>query len=265
MDMSAPPPATNLSAPGPQPAEAFPPKLSEGARLIDTFIAPRKTFEDIRQNSSWWVPWLISAILSVAFGAIAAQRIDMVQFTRHQIEQSKMRQRQMEQLSPEQQERQIRFGATVTKVAFYVSPVFSLIGGLVIAAVLMAVFNFGFAAEVSFPQAMAIVFYSFLPRGVLALLLGVSLLVSGDPNSIDIAGNPMPTNPGFFMDPQGNKFLYSLASGLDIFALWIVILLGLGFAAASSNRKLQASTTITTMLVIYAVVTLAIAAVKAAF
>lgn len=263
--MSTPPLPTYASAPAPQPAEPMAPRLSEGARLIGTFIAPRKTFEDLRQNASWWVPWLIVALLSVVFGVIAAQRIDMVQFARQQIEKSKMAQKQMEQLTPEQQEQRIGMQAKISKFAFYISPVFSLILGLVIAAVLMAVFNFGFAAEVTFPQAMAIVFYSFLPRAILSILLGVSILVSGDPNSIDIAGNPMPTNPGFFMDPNGNKFIYSLLSNVDIFALWTVVLMGLGFAAASSNRKLKASTTIVTMLVIYAVITIGSAAFKAAF
>jgi hypothetical protein len=265
MDMSTPPPPTYAAAPPPLSPEPAQPRLSETARIVDTFIAPRKTFEDVRVNSSWWVPWLVTTILSVLFGAIAAQKIDMLQFTRHQIEQSKMRQRQMEQLPPEQQERQIAIGAAVTKVFFYISPVVALIIGVVIAAALMAVFNFGFAAEVTFSQALAIVFYSFLPRAILALLLGISLLVASDPNSIDIAGNPMPTNFGFFMDPQGNKFFYSLVSNLDLFALWTVVLLGLGFAAVSKNRKLTAGTAITTMFVIYGVVTLISAGVKSAF
>src|SRR5258708_7731221 len=135
-----------------------------------------------------------------------------------------------------------------TKVVFFIFPIFSLIGGLIIAGVLMAVFNFGFAAEVPFGRALAIVFYSFLPRIIYVVLLCASLLASADPNNIDISGNPMPTNPGFFMDPLGGKFLFSLASGLDLMALWVVALLGLGFSAASPNRKLSPSTTITTVM-----------------
>jgi hypothetical protein len=263
--MSTPPPPMYGSAPAPISPEPAQPRLSEPARIINTFIAPRKTFEDIRVNASWWVPWLLATIIGVGFGAIVAQKIDMVQFTRHQIEQSKMRQRQMEQLSPEQQERQISMGAAITKVAFYISPIFALIIGLVVAAALMAVFNFGFAADVSFPQAMAIVFYSFLPRTILAILLSVSLLVASDPNSIDIGGNPMPTNFAFFMDPQGNKFLYSLISYVDLFALWSAILLGIGFAAVSKNKKLTTGTAVATMLVIYAVIMLIGAGFKSAF
>ena len=263
--MSTPPPPAYAPTPQALSPEPGQPRLSEPARLLNTFFAPQKTFEDIRVNASWWTPWLLTTILGILFGAVAAQKIDMVQFTKHQIEQSKMRQRQMEQLSPEQQEQQIRIGATFTKVVFYVSPVFTLIMGLVAGAVLMAVFNFGFAAEVTFPQALAIVFYSFLPRAILVILLTISLLVASDPNSIDIAGNPMPTNFGFFMDPQGNKFIYSLVSYVDLFALWSVALLGMGFAAVSKNRKLTAGTAITTMLVIYGLLMLIGAGFKSAF
>jgi predicted outer membrane lipoprotein len=257
-----PPPAP---APAPLSVEPEQPRLSEMQRLVDVFIAPRKTFEDLKLNSSWWVPWLLGAIVALAFGVVVVQKIDLVRFSRQQVEQSRLAQRQMEQLTPEQQEQQLRIRATSTKVVFYSSPIFSLIGGLIFAAVLMAVFNFGFAAEVPFSRALAIVFYAFLPRAAYYLLLCVSLLVSSDPNSIDIAVNPMPTNLGFFMDPQGNKFLYSLISNLDLFALWTVVLMGLGFAAASGSRKLKTGTAITTMIVIYGIIILIGAGFKAAF
>src|SRR5258708_13766059 len=84
------------------------PPLSEPARIINLFIAPRKTFEDLKLNQSWWVPWLLSAVIGVLFGVVAVQKIDMVRFTRQQIEQSKMSQRQMEQLSPDHQEQQLQ-------------------------------------------------------------------------------------------------------------------------------------------------------------
>lgn len=262
--MSTPPPPTYAPSPqtSPEPAQ---PRLSETARLIDTFIAPRKTFADIRVNPRWWVAWLVSAVIGVVFAVVVVQKIDMVQLTRHQIEQSKVRQSQFEQLPPERQEQQLRFAANITKIAFYATPFFGLILGVVFAAVLMGVFNFIFAAEVGFPEALAIVFYSLLPRSLYALLMSVSLGVASDPNSIDITGNPMPTNIGFFMDPQGNKFIYSLLSNLDLFAIWTVVLLGLGFATVSSNKKLTAGSGIATMCVIYGILILIGAAVKAAF
>jgi uncharacterized membrane protein YccC len=67
------------------------------------------------------------------------------------------------------------------------------------------------------------------------------------------------------MDPQGNKFLYGLVSGLDIFAIWVVILTGLGFAKASLNKKPSTGAALTTMFVIYALLVLGGAGIRAAF
>ncbi len=248
--------------PSPYPQSATPaaeptgPGLSEAQRLINMFIAPKKTFEDLKRNSSWWMPWLISAVFALIFGIVAVQKIDMARFVQQQIDRSPSAQRRMEQATPEQRAQGMAIQATITKVSFYLVPFFTLLWGLIVAAVLMAIFNFMLGAEVPFQRAMAIYFYSAFPLILGTILLLVSLLVSGDPNTIDIAGNPMPTNPAFFMDPQGNKLLYGIASALDIFKIWLVVLLGLGFATASSNRKPSVGTALTTMFVVYGIVVL---------
>lgn len=239
------------------------PAMSHLARIFSVFFAPGKTFEDVKIKSSWWAPWAFAAIFSMAFGVLAVQKLDMTTLVQHQIEQSKMAQRQMESLSPEQRERGIAMRASITKVTFFVFPVFSLIGGIVIAAVLMALFNFGFAAEVSFDRAMAIVFYSFLPGVITAILMILTLLISSDPSSFNLQ-NPVATNPAFFMDPQGNSFLFSIASRLDIISIWILILMGLGFSTVS-KRKLAPGTAIITMFVVYGIYALAAAGLASAF
>lgn len=255
-----PPPIAASSEPNPQPA----PGLSPMQRVVNTFVAPRKTFEDIRINASWWLPFVLSAMFSLAFGIVAVQKLDMVRFAREQNERSKMAQRRMEQMSPEQREQANQIGATFSKVVFFATPVLSLISALILAGILMGVFNFGFAAEISYQRALAIVFFAFLPRIIYSILLGVSLFVSPDPNSIDITRNPMPTSPAFAMSPDGNAFLYSLISNLDVFAIWPLILLGLGFAVVSSNRKLRPGTAIATVFTLYGIVTVIGAGIKAA-
>lgn len=243
------------AASAPEPVQQ--PSLSEPARLINTFSAPSKTFEDIKRAPRWWAPWLVSAVFAMIVGVIAVQKLDMVRLVEQAIEQSPSAQHRMEQLSPQQREQAIGLQATITRISFYSAPIFSLIFGVIIAAILMAVFNFGFGAEVPFPRAMAVTFYAFLPGVITAILLIISLLVSSDPNSINFAArNPVATNPGFFMDSGSNKFLHAIASGLDVINIWTVVLLGLGFSVASPNRKPSPKTGIVTMLVIYGVIVL---------
>jgi hypothetical protein len=251
-----PPPPFPYS-PAPQAAqEPLGPGLSEGQRLTNVFLAPTKTFEDLKRNSSWWVPWLIASVFGLIFGIVAVQKVDMRQFAQQQLDKSPLAQRQLERLTPEQREQNLAVRAAITKGTFYAFPVFQLIVGLIAAAVLMAVFNFILGAEVSFARALGVVFYAGIPGVIRSILLMISLLTSSDPSTIDLSGNPMPTNPGFFLDPQGNKVLYSLASALDIFIIWYVVLLGLGFAAASMNRKPSKGTGIATVFVCYGIMVL---------
>ena len=262
-----PPPVYPASIPlSPEPGgEPAGPGLSEPARLVNTFFAPKKTFEDLRRNASWWAPWLVASIFGVLFGFVVTQKIDMVKLARQQVEQVKFVQQQFDQLPPEKQQQQLQARALATKISFYASPIINLIIVLVVAAVMMAVFNFGFAAGVPFQRSLAIMFYATLPTVIAYLILSASIWFNGDPDSIDIMGNPMATNPGFFMDPHSHKFLYGLASGLDIFRLWIIALIGLGFAVNSERRKLSVGTAIITTFVIYGIFILGLAGLRSAF
>lgn len=252
----------------PLPQGTTEPALSEPARIIDTFFAPTKTFVDIRRKPSWFAPWLLSAIVSLIFAGVVMQKLDVEQLVRQGIEHSAMAQRRLAQLSPEQRERGLALQTTIAKVTFFISPVILLIGGIIVAAVLLGVFNFGFGTQVSFRQSLAITFYSLLPGIVSTILLVVIILVSSDPNGIDFAsGNPIASSPAFFMDWNGNKFLYSIASSLDLIRIWQIILLGLGFAVVSSSgrRKLSPSTAIVTIFVIYFAIALVRAGIAVAF
>ena len=49
--------------------------------------------------------------------------------------------------------------------------------------------------------------------------------------------NPAPTNLGFFLNPlETSKPLLSLASSFDLFTIWFVILLGIGFSQATGGK-----------------------------
>jgi hypothetical protein len=52
--------------------------------------------------------------------------------------------------------------------------------------------------------------------------------------------NPVATNPAYFMDRAGNKFLYVMASGLDVIVIWTIVLMGIGFACNSRVRRTTA-------------------------
>lgn len=229
--------------PVPPPEE---PALSEGARIIDTFIAPSKTFSDLRRNSSWWAPWLLISVVTLLFVFVMGKQIGFEQITKNSITQSS-RAEQFEKLPPDQQTKQIQLATFITRYITYSLPIIQLISFVVIAAVLMAAFNFGAGAGVPFKRSLAIVIYGSLP-GIIGAVLGIVSMFAGvDPAGFN-AQNPVATNPAHFMDPAGNKFLYGMASALDVFIIWSIVLMGIGFAC---NSKVKRSTAIAIVAGLY--------------
>lgn len=226
-----------------------PPPLSEPARLINTFVAPGAAFADMRRNQSWWVPWLLISVSAIAFFAVLGQKVGFEQIARNEIQKSS-RYEQFEKLPPEQRERQMQITTTMTRYIGYAAPVTTLIIFIIVAAVLMAVFNFGAGTEVSFKQALAISFYAALPMVLFYALGIVSLLIGVDPEGFNIR-NPVATNPAYMMDPTQNKFLYGLVSGLDVFAIWSIVLTGIGYASLSKLKRSTAIGIVAGIFVVY--------------
>ncbi len=214
------------------------PPLSEAERVVDTFVAPSKTFTDIRRNQRWWVPWLLISAMATGYFALMGQKIGFDQVSRNEIQKSS-RYEQFEKLPAEQRERQVQLSASITKGFCYASPIFTLIVYIIVAGVLMATFNFGTGTEVTFKQALAITMYASLPLILFYGLAMLSLIIGVDPEGFNIR-NVAATNPAYFMDPTHNKFVYTLASGLDVFAIWVIVLTGIGYAAVSKVTRTTA-------------------------
>ena len=240
------------TAPAPPAPDSGQPGLSEAARIINTFFAPSKTFDDIKRSASWWAPFVLMAVVSYGFVAVVAKKVGWDQVTQNQIRLSPKAAERLEQLPADQRAQQMRIQTAVTKGISYGFPVLNLIILVIIAAVLMATFNFGAGAEIPFKQALAVVIYANLPGIVKAGLAMASLLAGADPEGFTFQ-NPVATNLGYFVDPVASRVLYSLASAVDIIALWVLVLAGMGFARIS---KLKTVTTLSVVFGWYILLTL---------
>ena len=218
------------------PASPEPAPLSEGARIVNTFIAPSKTFTDLRRNASWWAPWLLIAIVSFGFVYTVGKQIGAEQIIRSQIAHS-ARADQFEKLSADDQAKRIQISLKFFNVFAYGAPVMILFYFLVGAVVLWATFKVATGADTSFKQAYAIMFYAGLP-GIIGGLIGIVSLFAGvNPEGFDI-NNPVGTNLAYYLDPETtSKFVRSLASSLDIINIWTIMLIGIGYACTSKVKR----------------------------
>jgi hypothetical protein len=89
--------------------------LSQSQRIINIFFAPSKTFDDLKRSASWWVPWLLGAIFTLAFVYTVDKKIGFEQSTLNQIALSKAQTEQLERLPADQRAQQIAMRTTVTK------------------------------------------------------------------------------------------------------------------------------------------------------
>ncbi|HTT19551.1 MAG TPA: YIP1 family protein [Candidatus Sulfotelmatobacter sp.] len=250
---------TPPAAPSPAP-EAAPP-LSEGARIINTFIAPSKTFTDLRRSAAWWAPFLLMSIVSVIFVYTAGQKIGFRKIMENQMQAQPKAQARLEQLPADQRERQMEAGAKVTAVISYCFPILTLIIWLIIATLLFATFKLVAGANVSFGVSVAIVIYAALPLMLKSLLGIVSVLAGVNPDSFSFQ-NPVATNPGYFLNPADGVFLYGIATAVDIFMIWTLALTAIGFTCVSKVKK---GTAFAIVFGWWAILTLGTTALSAAF
>jgi hypothetical protein len=249
-------PLPPMSAPTTEPAA-----LSQGARIIDTFIAPSKTFTDLRRSASWWAPFLLTVIMSTIFVYTVGQKIGFRKVVENQLQMAPKQAAQLDNLPADQRERQMQQRTTGTKVISFIFPVFTLVIWLIIAAVLFATFKFVANADVSFKVSLAIVVYAGLPGLLKVLLATLSAAAGMNPDSFSFQ-NPIASNPGYFMIPPSSVFLYSVASSLDIFLIWTLVLTAIGFTRVS---KVKSGTSYAIVFGWWIVFTLAGAAIGAAF
>src|SRR6202023_4175051 len=246
------------ASPAPTPQSA---PLSEGARIANTFVAPSKTFTDLRRSASWWGPWLLISIFSMLFIYAMGRQVGFEQISRNQVAHSS-RAEQFEKLPADQQAKQIQLSSKIIRYFAYGSPVMILFYFLISTLVLWTTFKIAAGAETTFGQAYAIVMYASLP-GIVGAILGIISLFSGvDPEGFDI-NNPVSTNLAYYLDAATTgKFLHGMASALDLINIWTIVLLGIGFACTS---KVKRSTAIGMVAAWYLVYKLATAGLAAAF
>jgi hypothetical protein len=237
--------------PAPMPvSQALP--LSEGARLANVFFAPSKTFSDLRRNASWWAPFLLLTVVAVAFAYGVDSKVGFRQTVENQIRQSPKASQRVDQLPADQRAQAIQRQAAGTRYFMYGFPVITLIIYAILAGIYLGIFKFGANAELTFNRAFAVVVYASLPELLRGLLAIVSLFAGVSAESFNLQ-NPIATNPGYFLQPANAPFLYGIASALDIFRLWALVLTALGFAYAGKVKK---STSFAIVFGMFAVLTL---------
>ena len=213
--------------------------LSEGARLVNVFVAPTKTFTDLRRSASWWAPFLLLSVMSLAFVYTVDQKIGFRKVAENQIQASPKAAQRIEQLPADQRNQTMQRQAVFFRNFSYAYPAIILVWNVVIAAILFATFKFAASSDVKFKTSLAIVMYASLPFVVKSLLATISVAAGASADSFTFQ-NPVATNPGYFLTPADSPFIYSLATAVDIFMIWTLMVTAIGFTCVSKVKRATA-------------------------
>ena len=213
--------------------------LSEVERVVDTFIAPSKTFTDILRSTSWWLPFLLMVLVTLGTTVVVEKQVGFDRVAENQIHQNPKQEEQLSNLSPQDRAARMAISAKITRYFTYGS--FLLILAFVAIAALLywASFNFGLGAQTTYGQMFAVWMYASLPKLLIGLLAIVMLLFGGNAESYN-AQNPVGTNPAYFM-PDAAPWLKAFLSFFDVIGLWSLFLLVIGTAIVAKVSRGKAA------------------------
>jgi hypothetical protein len=220
---------------------------------MDIFYEPSVVFAR-RMNSGFGVPMLVVTVLiGVIFLANsgAMQPVMDAEFTRSTAAMIKKN----PQLTSEQLQMGRSIGEKIAKVgAFIFVPISIFLIGLVLWVVGKFV-----DAKQTLAAAIMVSAYSYVPKVVASVIVGVQLLLM-DPASLN-SQYKLSLGVARFLDPDATSpVLLALLSRVDIFTIWVTILLGIGLSVTGKIPRSKAMIAAAIVWILGAVPTLLSAA-----
>jgi len=214
-------------APGTPPASEV--KAGFLQNLIDVYFSPGEAFARIARRPAWILPAVGYLVLGIAFTAVWMNKMDPHEFMKAQLEQSP----QAAKMTAEQREQVVEQQAKLMPILIPVIGIAGLVISIVVVAGgLLFVYRFFYGAELAFVQSLAISSWVFFATSLVTTpLLLLVFALKGDWNL-----NPqelLQANLTLILDrTTAAKPLWTLLSGIDLFSIWAVFLLAIGYAAA---------------------------------
>jgi len=204
--------------------------LNEGSRLLSVFVAPGKLFVDLEERASrWWLP-LVILVLVVAAAAIAVRLFIppevWIENIRNNIASSGVAANE-EMLD-----------MAMSRMQSPISILFTGLGGAIgqtavsflFALAFWAIFAI-FGGKINFTKSVTVVTYTGLITA-LGIILVTVLSISLQRLDIQTSLALLP-----FLEPD--TYLYRLAVQIDFFAIWRVLVMGLGFSVLGSVSRFK--------------------------
>lgn len=213
------------------------------SRLIGVYFSPGETFAEIGRNPSFVIPLLVLMLVGGIGAYMLIERVTVPKFFGQGMEQA-VAKGQMTQEQANQQLEAMASRAPMIKGGFFIS---GLVQWAIIPLIVAGIFkliSMVMGKENEFKPVFTVTIYAMLAIAILSTLVFITTLYLKPVDEIDMQ-NLGTTNLGALLEMLVGKdglpkFIMALARWIDLFAIWMIALLAIGYAAVT--RKLKTST-----------------------
>jgi hypothetical protein len=230
-----------------QPRVEEPARLGPLARLTGTLLSPGETFADVNRKPTVIVPMIIgiATVLAATFFFQWRVNPDWDSIMRDQIKKRMAGSSQT--LTEEQIQQQVQFGKTIAKFSPLIAAIFTPIMYVVLAGVFALGMIF-IQAKTTFKKTLSTVSWSSAATGVVGTVVTMASLMVRDEESLKTIdptqpAGIVPSNLAAFLPAETSAVIKSVAGSFDVFTIWFLILLTIGFAAIAGSRKITTGKT----------------------
>jgi hypothetical protein len=216
---------TSVSAPETQP------RINPFGRIIGVFTSPKQTFASIAGRPSWVAPLLLMMVLATCVGTLLNTKMNWGEYIRHKAQENA----RFEQLSEEQKDQalagQVKFWSNFS---YGVGIVAVPLSTLIFALIYFGAFNLFRGAGLRFGQAFAITTHAFLPTAISSILALIILPLKtyGDVDPENVVATSLKA----YLPESAPKPLLALGGSLELFFIWCLVLVAIGFSAANPKK-----------------------------
>ena len=225
--------------------------ISHFGRIIGVFFSPKQTFARIAERPSWVAPLLLMVVLATAVGSLLNTKMNWNEYIRHKAEENS----RFAQLSEEEKDRAVASQVKFWSGFSYVIGVVAIpLSALTFALIYWGAFNLFCGAGLGYATSFGITTHAFLPTVISSILALIILPLKSygdvDPESI------VATSLHAFLPEDAPKPLAALGNSLELFWIWVLVLVAIGFAAARP-KKIKLGTSLGIVFGLWAVWVLA--------
>ena len=218
-------------------------EMSTIQKIIGIYTAPRRTFEAIDQNPTWFVPFLIVIIFFLIFQFLT---VDLQMDYRIKIMEARgnIPQEQMDMARTQMQ-------GPVKYIGFIVGPIVWLIMLVIIAGLFYVAGNIMIGGDSSYKKVFAIVAWTGLIGVVSFIIMTILILSKGTMHGVSLDLSILLNTPAI---GEEKSVLYRILSKFDVFTIWELVLYIIGMSVTYKSTVQKAAIPILSLWILWIII-----------